>query len=176
MNRTLSTPTSTPTTTRTPAPAVGGATAGFSALLGLARRIIDPMEAWITPLFHLAIRVHVGWVFFQSGLVKVSDWSTTVLLFQNEYQVPVLPPALAAAMGTAGELALPVLLVLGLAGRFGAAGLFVMNAVAVISYPELSDLGKQDHLLWGALLLVTVLHGPGRFSLDRWIANRYSPV
>lgn len=172
MNPTLS----SPAATGAPAPAAGGATAGLSALLGLARRIIDPMEAWLAPLFHFAIRVHVGWVFFQSGLVKLSDWSTTVLLFENEYQVPVLPPVFAAAMGTAGELVLPVLLVLGLAGRFGAAGLFVMNAVAVISYPELSDLGKQDHLLWGALLLVTVLHGPGRLSLDRWILNRFSPA
>jgi putative oxidoreductase len=148
--------------------------AALARVVSIARRAIAPMEAWITPAFDLALRLYVGAAFFQAGMVKIADWSTTLLLFENEYQVPLLPPPLAAFMGTAGELVLPVLLVLGLAGRFGAAGLFVMNLVAVISYPDLSDLGKQDHLLWGVMLLVTALHGPGRFSIDRWILNRHT--
>jgi putative oxidoreductase len=76
-------------------------------------------------------------------------------------------------MGTAGELGLPVLLVLGLAGRFGAAGLSVVNLVAATSFPDISDLGLQDHLLWGMLLLVTLLHGPGRLSVDGWLTRKY---
>jgi putative oxidoreductase len=72
-------------------------------------------------------------------------------------------------MGTAGELGLPVLLVLGLGGRFAAAGLSVVNAMAAISFPDISDLGLQDHVLWGALLLVTLFHGPGRWSADAWL-------
>ena len=97
-------------------------------------------------------------------------------LFQYEYQVPVLPPELAALMGTVGELALPILLALGLAGRFGAAGLSVMNVIAVISYADLSDLGRQDHVLWGTLLLVIFFHGPGRWSLDYWLRQRWGNV
>jgi putative oxidoreductase len=141
--------------------------------VSFAQRVIALIEAWVTPTFDLAIRLYVASVFFKSGLTKIQDWSSTVALFQYEYQVPVLPPELAAVMGTAGELGLPVLLALGLAGRFGAAGLSVMNVVAVIAYADLSDLGRQDHLLWGALLLVTLLHGPGRWSLDRWLATRW---
>jgi putative oxidoreductase len=146
--------------------------ATIAPVIGVARRVIQPVEAWVAPLFDLAIRLYVAQVFFMSGLTKIADWSSTVDLFENEYHVPLLSPALAAAMATAGELALPVLLALGLAGRFSAAGLFVINVVAVASYPDLSDLGKQDHLLWGVLLLVTVLHGPGRWSTDRWLAGR----
>ena len=139
----------------------------------LARKVIDPIERWLAPLFDLAIRFYVGWQFVKSGWLKVSDWESTVALFENEYHVPVLSPQLAAIMGSAGELLLPVLLCLGLAGRFGAAGLFVVNAVAVVSYPDLSELAYADHLLWGCLLLVTVFHGPGRLSVDHWLQARW---
>lgn len=145
---------------------------GACCLLSFARRAIAVMEHWLTPIFDLAIRLYVASVFFKSGLTKIADWRSTVTLFQYEYQVPLLPPELAALLGTAGELGLPLLLALGLASRFGAAGLSVMNVVAVISYADLSDLGRQDHLLWGALLLVTLLHGPGRWSLDHWLKSR----
>ena len=146
------------------------------ALLSFAQRSIALIERWLTPLFDLAIRLYVASVFFKSGLTKIQDWSSTVALFQYEYQVPVLPPELAALMGTAGELGLPILLALGLAGRFGAAGLSVMNVIAVISYADLSDLGRQDHVLWGALLLVILFHGPGRWSLDYWLKQRWGQI
>ena len=149
----------------------------FAAAIALIHARTQPfiaaVERRLTPLFDLAIRLYVAEVFFKSGLTKIQDWSVTLALFENEYHVPVLPPQLAAVMGTAGELGLPILLALGLAGRFGAAGLFVMNLVAVTSYPDISDLGRQDHVLWGALLLVTVLHGPGRWSLDAWLKRQW---
>jgi len=145
-------------------------------LLSFGQHASVLIERWLTPAFDLAIRLYVANVFFKSGLTKIQDWGSTVALFQYEYQVPVLPPELAALLGTAGELGLPVLLALGLAGRFGAAGLSVMNVVAVISYADISDLGRQDHLLWGALLLVTLLHGPGRWSLDGWLQRRRAGV
>jgi putative oxidoreductase len=144
----------------------------LAPVMRFGRRLIDPLEAWVTPTFDLAIRLYVAEVFFRSGLTKLNDWSSTLALFEHEYHVPVLSPALAAVLGAAGELALPVLLVCGLATRFGAAGLFVVNLVAVTSYPEISDLGRQDHVLWGVLLLVTLLHGPGRWSIDRWLTAR----
>jgi putative oxidoreductase len=96
-----------------------------------------------------------------------------VALFENEYHVPFLSPAWAATLGTTAELALPVLLVFGLGTRAVAAALFVFNIVAVISYPDLSDAGLKDHMLWGALLLVTVVYGAGKFSLDHWIERRW---
>ena len=101
----------------------------------------------------LALRLYVSSVFFRSGLVKISDWSATLALFHDEYKVPLLPPDLAAYVGAFGELAFPVLIVLGLMGRLGAAGLFMVNLMAVISYPQLwgfdCPAGIHMHFVWG---------------------------
>lgn len=125
------------------------------------------------PLFGLAIRLYVARVFLLSGLTKLNDWTITVALFENEYKVPLLSPAVAALLGTIAELGLPILLVLGLGTRFAAFALFAFNIIAVISYPDLSDAGLKDHILWGALLLVTFFHGPGKWSLDHVIGRRF---
>jgi putative oxidoreductase len=126
----------------------------------------------------LAIRLYVGWQFFKSGLVKVEDWGATLALFQYEYHVPLLPSPLAAYIGAFGELAFPLLLALGLLSRPAALGLFAVNLMAVLSYPALFQFdcpaAINDHFYWGALLLVLVAFGPGRFSLDFWL-NRWLP-
>ena len=135
--------------------------AGFGAL-------IDKLQ----PVFALAIRLYVARVFFASGLIKVMSWNSTLALFQNEFHVPLLSPTAAAYLGAAAELGLPVLLVLGIGTRFAAIALFVFNIVAVISYPDLSDAGLKDHMLWGALLLVTLVYGPGKIAVDYWLPRR----
>lgn len=134
---------------------------GFGAL-------IDKLQ----PVFALAIRLYVARVFFASGLIKVMSWNSTLALFQNEFHVPVLSPTTAAYLGTAAELGLPVLLALGVGTRFTAIALFVFNIIAVISYPDLSDAGLKDHILWGALLLVTLVYGPGKIAVDYWLQRR----
>jgi putative oxidoreductase len=126
----------------------------------------------LQPAAALAARIYVGQAFFLSGLTKIRDWDTTVALFTDEYKVPLLPPALAALMGTAGELALPLLLVLGLGGRFAALGLFVVNAVAVISLSEIAPAALQQHVFWGALLAGLAIYGPGAWSLERLVWPR----
>jgi putative oxidoreductase len=131
---------------------------------------------WGGWLLSLAIRLYVGWQFFKAGLTKIGDWSSTVALFKDEYSVPLLPPELAAMMGTMGELTLPILLFVGLISRPAALGLFGVNVMAVISYPQLFKFecpaAINDHFYWGALLLVIVAFGPGRLSLDRWLTQR----
>ena len=120
----------------------------------------------LQPLCLLAARLYVARVFFLSGLTKIRDWETTLLLFSDDYRVPVLTPAAAALMGTAGELGLPVLLVLGLFGRFGALGLSVVNVVAVLSLPDIAPAALQQHITWGVLLAALAIFGSGRWSLD----------
>ena len=128
----------------------------------------------LAPLADLAVRLWAAMVFFKSGLTKIQSWDTTLLLFENEYQVPLLSPAAAALLGTGVELVFPVLLALGLGARLAAAVLFAFNIVAVISYPELEGAGLVQHYVWGILLLVTLLHGPGALSIDRLI-GRFVP-
>ena len=103
----------------------------------------------LAPLLDLGIRVYVANVFFKSGLTKIQSWDTTLALFEHEYRVPLLSPEFAALLGTATELTFPVLLALGLAGRFSAFVLFAFNIVAVISYPDLNEIGLKDHMYWG---------------------------
>ena len=144
-----------------------------STATSLAKGAIRVAEGWLAPVLDLAIRVWVGMVFFQSGLTKIQSWDTTLSLFENEYSVPLLPPELAAYLGTANELVLPVFLVLGLGGRLSAAALFVFNIIAVISYPDLGEVGLKDHQYWGLLLLIPLLHGPGKLSVDHFLRRRF---
>jgi putative oxidoreductase len=146
-------------------------TALMTSTVRWAQRVIALLDQ-AQPLALLAARLYVAQVFFSAGLTKLRDWDTTLALFADEYQVPLLSPPVAAVLGTAGELVLPVLLALGLAGRFAAAGLSVVNAVAVISLAEIAPAALQQHLLWGSLLLGLLLWGPGRWSLDRLVAPR----
>jgi len=125
------------------------------------------------PLAALSARAYLAQVFFLSGLTKIRDWETTLLLFTEEYKVPLLSPQLAAISGTAGELVLPVLLLLGLAGRFSALGLSVVNAVAVISLAEIAPAALQQHITWGVLLAALSVYGVGKWSVDAlWIQPR----
>jgi putative oxidoreductase len=140
-------------------------------LIELWQRIRHGLD-FLAPLGDFALRCWVAKAFWDSGMAKFASWDTTVLLFTYEYQVPLLPPQIAAAMATAGELALPVLLVLGLAGRFAALGLFILNVVAVIAYPALMAEGIAMHIAWGVVLFALVLRGPGRLSFDHWIGRR----
>jgi putative oxidoreductase len=136
----------------------------------------DVLALLASPLL-LATRWYVSWQFLKSGWLKLTGWETTIGLFTDEYHVPVLPPLLAAVVGTAGELFFPVLLVLGLFGRIGAVGLFAVNAMAVVSYAHVLlaegfEAALAQHVLWGYMLIVVAAFGPGRFSADEWLAGR----
>jgi putative oxidoreductase len=139
----------------------------MTAFVSLYRRAVAVLEN-VQPAAQLAARLYVAKVFFWSGLTKLRDWDITVALFTDEYHVPLLAPEVAALLGTAGELALPVLLALGLAGRFAALGLSVVNIVAVISLAEIAEPALMQHVFWGSLLLGLALWGPGRWSIDAW--------
>jgi len=127
----------------------------------------------VAPLL-LVSRIYVAWQFLKSGWLKVSDWETTLFLFEEEYQVPLLSPMLAATSGTIGELVFPVLLILGLLTRYAAAGLFAVNIMAVVSYAHVLlgegfEAALGQHYLWGLMLLVVLVFGPGRLSVDAWL-------
>lgn len=132
------------------------------------------LDTWLLPLSLFAMRLYLARVFFLAGLTKIEDWDTTLFLFTEEYRVPLLSPAVAAVLGTAGELLLPPLLLLGLAGRFAALGLFVLNIMAVVSYwHALEGSALEFHLQWGLMLLLLLAAGPGKLALDGLIKRRF---
>lgn len=136
-------------------------------------RLLD----FLTPVGDLAARLWIAYIFFSAGLVKIEQWQSTVNLFTYEYHVPLLPPYVAAVMGTAAELILPVLLVIGFGGRIVILIFFIYNIIAVISYhflwtPE-GAAGLAQHINWGLLLALLMFHGPGKLSVDYLLRKRH---
>jgi putative oxidoreductase len=134
--------------------------------------IVRGLEAVPVAVPAFVLRLGVALAFWRSGNVKLASWGTTLQLFTNEYRVPLLPPELAAYLATAVELTTPVLLLLGLATRLGAAAMLGMTLVIqLFVYPE----NYPDHLLWAGPLFYLVLRGPGAFSIDYLIRRRLGP-
>jgi putative oxidoreductase len=145
-----------------------------SKLIALLVKADGLLQKLASPLL-LAFRLYVAQIFFNSGLIKLANFDSTVSLFTNEYAVPLLPPMVAAVAGTGAELVLPVLLALGIASRFTGVAFFVFNLVAALSYPDISDAGIKDHMLWGAILAVIATVGPGWFAADTWLKRYLKP-
>lgn len=128
---------------------------------------------YLQSLALLGLRAAVVKVFFLSGLTKIQSWDNTLLLFQNEYQVPVLPYQVAAILGTATEITIPIFIALGLGARFPALVLFLFNAVATYSYAHaLTPAGLENHFVWGIQLLALLAFGPGKFSADYLLVRK----
>jgi putative oxidoreductase len=149
----------------------------ISAVINRANDLAGGWAGWLRSPLLLAIRLYVPWQFFKSGLVKLQDWDSTLYLFREEYHVPLLPPVAAAVTGAAGEIVFPVLLAAGFLTRYAALGLSVVNVMAVVSYAHVLlsegfEAALGQHYLWGSLLLVLAVFGPGRWSIDEFLRRR----
>lgn len=114
-------------------------------------------------IIQLAGRIGVGATFFKAGLLKYQSWEFTVKLFEEEYRVPLLDPAVAAGIATVQELTIPILLFLGLATRIATIPLLGMIAVIqLFVYPN----AYNEHLVWGSILVLLLTRGPGVVSID----------
>ena len=146
----------------------------IDALIEPLRRLADFIAA---PLYDLTARLYVSYAFFNSGWGRFQnyldgDWSSQLFLFKLEHPVPGVPAEVAAPLTTAMELVLPVLVTLGLFGRFGAAGMLVMTAIIEFTYTH-----NTHHILWFFLAGSIFIKGPGAISVDnllrRWLTPRY---
>jgi putative oxidoreductase len=134
----------------------------------------------LAPLAQLGLRVALAVPFFRSGLTKWQSFGklsdTTVYLFKEEFRLHVFgneiaypAPALMAHLSGIAEIALPILLVLGLATRPAAAALLGMTAIIQLTVP---DGWANFHLPWAAMALALVAYGAGPLSADRLIFGR----
>jgi putative oxidoreductase len=148
---------------------IGDGSAGSTVATWQARLVAlrALLEQFPMALLQLMFRVGIGAVFWNSGLTKIASWQTTVVLFRDEYKVPLLPPELAAMLGASVELTCPVLLVLGLATRLATLPMLGMTfVIEAFVYPQ----DWIEHLIWASLLLAILTRGPGAIALDRWLA------
>ena len=142
-------------------------------LLQIVRRVIATMDR--IPFWFIAFgaRVFPAAIFWQSGQTKVAGWQlkpSAIALFQNEYQLPLIDPTIAAYLSAFAEYLFPILLVIGLATRFAALALLFMTAVIeVFVYPA----AWPTHGAWVVCFLVIIARGPGPFSLDHFIGRRF---
>ena len=130
--------------------------------------IVARLERFPLSLLQLLFRVSIAAVFWNSGLTKIASWQSTIVLFRDEYRVPVLPPEIAAALAASVELTCPVLLVLGLATRLATVPMLGMTfVIEAFVYPE----DWIEHLTWASMLLLILTRGPGATSIDHWLAR-----
>lgn len=111
----------------------------------------------------------LGW-FGGHGFAGTYGWMTGTLHI----------PGVFAALAIVTELVAPLFLLVGLGGRFAAAGLGIVLAVAATTHTangffmnwtaSQSGEGFEYHLLGIAIALAVVLRGSGALSLDRRIA------
>ena len=135
----------------------------------LVRTAISALERLPWTVLALPMRLAGFAVFWRAGMVKLASWESTVLLFREEYQVPVLPPELAAYLATSVELGCAIALLLGLLTRFSALALLGLTSVIqLFVYPE----AWPTHIQWLAFLLPLLARGAGDLSLDHLIARR----
>jgi putative oxidoreductase len=150
--------------------AVAGHPSTAAHLFAAARALLERVPLSI---IQLAMRIGVGGIFFNAGLIKYRSWEFTVLLFRDEYQVPLLDPEVAARIAMVQELTIPILLFAGLATRL--ATLPFLGMLAVIQtfvYPN----AWAEHLVWGSILMFLLTRGPGVFSLDYVITRMIRPA
>ena len=119
----------------------------------------------------LMARIGVGATFFRAGLLKYHSWEFTVKLFEEEYKVPLLDPAVAARIAMVQELTIPILLFAGLATRIATLPLLgTLLVIQVFVYPN----AYNDHLTWGSILVLLLTRGAGAVSLDHLIARSFA--
>ena len=134
---------------------------------GRIAALLALLERFPLAILQFLFRFAIAAVFWNSGLTKIASWQTTIVLFRDEYKVPVLPPELAASLAASVELTCPVLLVLGLATRLATLPMLGMTfVIETFVYPE----DWIEHLTWASLLLFILTRGPGPIALDRFIA------
>jgi putative oxidoreductase len=136
---------------------------------GLAERLHQTtalIERIPLSLISLMMRVALAAIFIKSGMTKLANFDITVSLFQDEYMVPLLPPALAAVLATIVELGCSGLILAGFAARLAALPLLGLTfVIEVFVYPE----NWVEHLTWASMLLFLVARGAGKLSLDHLI-------
>ena len=121
---------------------------------------------WLQQMLLFAFRVWIFNVFFFSGWLKFTSWETTLMLFEYEYSVPIIPFYVAAYLATFAEILFPAFLLLGIFPRFSALALLCLNIIAAISYADISTAGMQQHIIWSVIMITLLAYGSGRLSLD----------
>jgi putative oxidoreductase len=156
-------------------------------IAGLIQKFIRIAEHVPNSLVAFVARFSIAAVFWKSGQTKVQGFAIDIVnleftmgwprlsdfvvdLFRDEYHLPLIPPEIAATMAATAEHLFPILILFGFATRLSSLALLGMTmTIQLLVYPD----AYPTHGTWAAVLLYLMVHGPGKLSLDHWIARRY---
>lgn len=133
------------------------------------KSFISKFELYFTNFAFLLFRIALSLPFWKSGLTKWSyiknGQEDTLFFLFEEYNVPFLPVDIAAYMGTAAELILPILLVFGFLTRPAALGIIALSGVIY-----LADQNPSTYL-WAASGFILFVSGAKKISLDHFFGR-----
>lgn len=150
-------------------------------MLQQCSRMLNAAANALQSPFLLLVRVYWGWQFIQTGWGKLHNIPKIVSFFTT-LGIPL--PGVTAHFIAGLEFAGGILLVLGLASRLIALPLTISMLVAYITadrealFSVISDPDKFYSAAPYTFLiaaLIVLIFGPGKFSLDAWIASRKTP-
>lgn len=143
-------------------------------IAGLVAAVIRPLDAWGGPAAVLFLRIVIFLTFWRAGMTKLADWDNTLLLFEYEYMVPILPVAVAAFLGTFFELVMSALILVGAFTRLAAIPLLAMSLVIqFVLGARAAAYDNFEHFFWMAILCYLIARGAGALSLDHLAAKRF---
>ncbi|MCE3254977.1 MAG: (Rhomboid family) [Rickettsiaceae bacterium] len=129
-------------------------------------KYINFVTTYLSSALLLAMRIWMGLIFFKSGMTKISNFDQATVLFEYEYQLPLLSPYFAAVSSTIFEVGCGALIIVGLATRLSVLPLIIMTIVIqslVFQNPE--------HFYWLFLLSTLAIYGGGKLSADQICAK-----
>jgi putative oxidoreductase len=125
----------------------------------------------------LAVRLILAYGFYNPAIMKWQNINSIAEWF-GEMGIPL--PALNAYMAATTEMAGVVLLTLGLASRIISIPLVFVMIVAIVTVHlgngfEAGNNGFEIPVYYILLLLVILIYGAGKISLDNIIKNKFFP-
>ena len=140
---------------------------------GLSHQVarLDAVRDWLgrfpLSILQLAMRLGVGIYWLKGALLRIQSPEFGLKLFQDEYKVPFLDPALALHLANFNETVCSCLLILGLFSRLATLPLLAQQLliIQIFVFPS----SYVDSLIQGSCLLFIFTRGPGVISLDHLI-------
>ena len=151
----------------------------MNTALELARQWLQGLNRIGEFLPQLGLRLLLAWEFWESGLMKFNgeNWFGQI---QDAFPFPfnLIPVEISWFISTWIELLGAIGLVLGLGTRFFSFSLIILTLVAWYSVHagngyNVCNNGYQLPLMYIVMFLPLLFSGPGKLSLDAWIARRY---
>jgi uncharacterized membrane protein YphA (DoxX/SURF4 family) len=130
-------------------------------------RLFRALSQWGDPAIKLLLRCWIAALFFQSGVMKISNFDMTQILFHAQSAQALLPPELAARLTILVELGCLIFLVFGMGTR--AIAIILMGLAATVD----PTFGQSIDLAYYLMVLgLIALYGPGALSVDNLILRQ----